>query len=341
MVDSTFTKRLPKIELHAHLTGSITRECLHEVWMQRKLEDPALMLQDPLEVMPPGKVWDIRSFFPLFSTYIYALCSTSASLIYCTRSVLRNFEEDGVRYLELRSTPRAMGELDKESYVATVLACINDCNRDRLSAFLILSIDRGNTPEEAMEVVDLAIKYHSQGVVGIDLCGDPSKGDVEVFRAAFAEAKLHQLRITLHFAEIPASATINELETLLSFQPDRLGHVIHTPEHIKEEIRRRNIGLELCISCNVQAKLIEGGVADHHFGYWENTDCPVALCTDDVGVFCSSLSTEYLLVAQAFGFNQVELLALCSRAVDAIFGEEEEKARLRRAISVMRVQCGL
>ena len=193
-------------------------------------------------------------------------------------SVLRDFEEDGVKYLELRTTPRAMGELEKGSYVATVLSCINDYDRDRLSTFLILSIDRRNTPEEATEVVDLAIKYHSQGVVGIDLCGDPNKGDVTAFRAAFAKAKLYNLKITLHFAEIATSSTVEELETLLSFEPDRLGHVIHIPEHIKEEIRRRRLGLELCISCNVQAKLIEGGVADHHLGYWKNTDCPVALC---------------------------------------------------------------
>lgn len=236
------------------------------------------MLQDPLEVMPRGKVWDVGSFFPLFSTYIYALCSTPSSLVYCTKSVLRDFEEDGVKYLELRTTPRAMGEFDKESYVTTVLSCINEYDRDRLSTFLVLSIDRRNTPEEAMEVVDLAIKHRSQGVVGIDLCGDPSKGDVKIFRAAFTKAKLNKLKITLHFAEISASSAVEELKTLLSFEPDRLGHVIHVPEHVREEIKERKLGLELCISCNVQAKLIEGDIADHHFGYWKNTDCPVALC---------------------------------------------------------------
>ena len=135
-----------------------------------------------------------------------------------------------------------------------------------------------------MEVVDLAIKYRSQGIVGLDLCGDPCKGDVEVFRAAFAKAKVHGLKATLHFAEVPASSTTEELETLLSFEPDRLGHVIHTPTHVRDEIRRRKLGLELCISCNVQAKLIEGGVADHHFGFWKNTDCPIALCVCTIGV---------------------------------------------------------
>lgn len=60
--------------------------------------------------------------------------------------------------------------------------------------------------------------------------------------------------------------------------------------------------------------------------------------TDDVGVFRSNLSKEYLLVAQAFGLKQGDLLALCDRAIGAIFGDEKEKARLRYAISEMRVE---
>ena len=63
--------------------------------------------------------------------------------------------------------------------------------------------------------------------------------------------------------------------------------------------------------------------------------------TDDVGVFCSNLSDEYLLVAQAFGLNQRELLALCSRAIDGISAGDDEKARLTHAISEMRAKCGL
>jgi adenosine deaminase len=144
---------------------------------------------------------------------------------------------------------------------------------------LILSIDRRNTAAEAMEVVDLAIKHAPHGVVGVDLCGDPMKGDPAIFRAAFAKAKAHGLRITLHFAEVPASGTLEELETLLSFGPDRLGHVIHVPKDVEEEIIGRKLGLELCLSGNINAKLVEGGFVAHHFGWWrEQLACPVVLC---------------------------------------------------------------
>ena len=63
--------------------------------------------------------------------------------------------------------------------------------------------------------------------------------------------------------------------------------------------------------------------------------------TDDVGVFCSNLSDEYLLVAQAFGLNQRDLLALCSRGVETIFAGDDEKTRLRQAISEIGAEYGL
>lgn len=355
-VDAAFTKNLPKIELHAHLTGSITPQCLHEIWTQRKSEYPSLILQDPLEAMSKDKVWDVMTFFPLFSKYIYDLCSTPASIIYSTNAVLLDFKEDGVVYLELRTTPRSSPSMSKEEYIATILSCIENFEGgNAMPTYLILSIDRRNTPEEAMEVVNLAIQYRSKGVLGVDLCGDPSKGDISIFERAFHKAKLHGLKMTLHFAEIPASSSLLELNTLLSFKPDRLGHVIHVPNEIKSQIMNRQLALEFCVSCNVQAKLIEGGVADHHFLSWIETGCPVILCvsvpmphqpqllivsmqTDDVGVFDSKLSNEYLLVAQAFNLSRHDLINLCDQAVEAIFGDEHQKRRLCTLINNARIE---
>ena len=159
----------------------------------------------------------------------------------------------------------------------TVLSCIEEFGDSVMKTFLILSIDRKNTVAEAIEVVDLAIEFKSKGVVGVDLCGNPTKGDVSLYRDAFSKAKAHGLGLTVHFAEVPASSTDLELEALLSYKPDRLGHVIHVPLKIKDEIARRKLGLELCLSCNVLAKLSSGGFSDHHFGYWRDKGCPIAL----------------------------------------------------------------
>lgn len=76
------------------------------------------------------------------------------------------------------------------------------------------------------------------------------------------------MKLTLHFAEIEASASRAELMGLLAMEPDRLGHVIHVDEEIKAEIMRKGLALELCLSCNVHAKMTGGGFGGHHFGEW-------------------------------------------------------------------------
>lgn len=52
--------------------------------------------------------------------------------------------------------------------------------------------------------------------------------------------------------------------------------------------------------------------------------------TDDVGVFCSPLSQEYSLAIEHFSLSVDDVQSLCSGAVDIIFGDEEEKERLRK-----------
>jgi adenosine deaminase len=196
--------------------------------------------------------------------------------------VLADFEADHVIYLELRTTPREVPtySISKRRYVETVLSAIDDYETDPkhdMHTKLILSVDRRNTLAQAKETIDLALELQSRGVVGVDLCGDPSSGPIAHLAPAFYEAKLAGLKITLHFAEAPQSSTETELRTLLSWQPDRLGHVIHVKEEFKQTILSKNIGLELCISCNVHAKMITGTFSDHHFGEWREVHKRIAL----------------------------------------------------------------
>ncbi|KAI1261219.1 hypothetical protein F5Y18DRAFT_212139 [Xylariaceae sp. FL1019] len=330
-------RAMPKIELHAHLSGSISRECLHEIWTRKK-QAGQTDLEDPLVVMPVGKHdFDLETFFPLFSSYIYRLVNDIQSLRYSTQRVVEDFAKDGVVYLELRTTPRAMlgAGLEKAGYVEEILDAIAMAQESSktIRVRLILSIDRRNNAEEAHEVVSLAQKFRDRGVVGVDLCGDPTKGDVALFRTAFKQAKDAGLSITVHFAEAEQSASERELDEILSWEPQRLGHVIHVPERIKREIGERGVGLELCLSCNVLAGMLRGGgFEEHHFGeWWDGGGMAVVVpCTDDVGVFGSPLSNEWALIRKHFGLSKAEIFGLARKGIDVIFGGEEEKERLRR-----------
>ena len=103
--------------------------------------------------------------------------------------------------------------------------------------------------------------------MGIDLCGDPARGGVEALSPVFLEARrtVPGLGVTLHFAEAEASGTDEELMLLLSWRPDRIGHVIHVSDRVREAIvARRGMGLELCLSCNVHAGMICGGFEEQY-----------------------------------------------------------------------------
>jgi adenosine deaminase len=56
----------------------------------------------------------------------------------------------------------------------------------------------------------------------------------------------------------------------------------------------------------------------------------VILCTDDSGVFSTSLSREYALAAKAFGLSVEDLRALSHAAIEQTFLSPEEKEKLRR-----------
>jgi adenosine deaminase len=58
------------------------------------------------------------------------------------------------------------------------------------------------------------------------------------------------------------------------------------------------------------------------------------LQTDDVGVFCSSLSNEYALAAEHFGLKRDEICELARSPIETIFGTDEDKKRLREVMWV-------
>lgn len=354
IIDADFTTALPKTELHAHLSGSISRETLSSIWQTKKSQgdDGALALGDPaIALKPSGSFPTILSFFQIFNEYIYNLVNDRESIVNATNSVAEDFRRDGVRYLELRTTPREIptAGISREDYVKVVLDALEQYRNDqaniadgnRIEIQLILSIDRTMTPSQAHEIVDIASKYTSRAnapstaipppsVVALDLCGNPTKGDVSTFTSTFLRAKAFGLKLTVHFAEVPASSTEEELRTLLSWQLDRLGHAIHIPAHFKDVIKKQKLGLELCLSCNVLAEMTQGGFKGHHFGEWAATECPVALSTDDVGVFESSLSNEYLIASREFGLGRNEVVQLAKKAVAAAFAGRERMERLIR-----------
>ena len=108
----------------------------------------------------------------------------------------------------------------------------------------------------------------------------PKKFDnTSVLQHCFARARGAGLHITIHFGETPR--LIDELPTLLSYQPERLGHVIHITPGVKQEILSRRLGIEICLTTNVEGMNVNS-YEEHHLGEWLKEDCPIALCVSDL-----------------------------------------------------------
>ncbi|KAI6000936.1 Metallo-dependent hydrolase [Pisolithus marmoratus] len=237
--DIEFLQSLPKAELHAHLNGSIPWQTLADLAEHLTLQSADISdeIAETVARLRSGLTLDeVSEFFPLFRA-IYAITSTPSALSRVTRDVLDSFLKahsdppagftykpaPECNYIELRTTPRATAHMSRYTYLTTVLDEVEKFSADR--AALIVSIDRRMSEADAKECVDLAIALQAAGrrVVGLDLCGDPRKGDVATFEKHFKRGKDAGLGITLHIAETKEN-TIAESLALLDWRPDRLGH---------------------------------------------------------------------------------------------------------------------
>ncbi|KAH7907053.1 Metallo-dependent hydrolase [Hygrophoropsis aurantiaca] len=243
--DISFLQDLPKAELHAHLNGSIPVATLLELVNAHSTHnsesDLAPDILTRIENLESGvPLADISDFFPLFGA-IYALTSTPDALATATRAVLEDFlcpppqNPNGApqcQYLELRTTPRSTQYMSRRKYLTTVLSEIEKFS----NAALIVCIDRRMSVSDVIECVDLAIELRGQGrrVVGLDLCGDPNKGDIELFKPHFSKGKAAGLGVTLHIAETNSN-TVSESIALLNWRPDRLGHATFLSDDVKSQ----------------------------------------------------------------------------------------------------------
>jgi len=252
---------------------------------------------------------------------------------------------DGVFYLELRTTPKVNADLamSRRSYVDAVLRGVEAAcgagggdGSGSLTVRLLLSIDRRGDAAAAMETVLLADQLRTSGVVGVDLSGNPSVGSFDTWLPALQEARRRGLPITLHCGEVPNDAEVAEM---LRFGPERLGHAVHAASHagLLPQLLASRVPVELCLTSNVLSQSC-AGYEEHHFGALFAAGHPVSVCTDDSGVFRTTLSREYALCAVAFGLREEQLWQLAGGAVEAAFAEETVKATLRARLAAARMQ---
>mmetsp|Transcript_11295 Transcript_11295/g.36108 ORF Transcript_11295/g.36108 Transcript_11295/m.36108 type:complete len:383 (+) Transcript_11295:86-1234(+) len=310
-------RRLPKAELHCHLSGCARLTTIAEL-------APAGVDTSALHVGSD----DDRSLDACFAIFA-AIHKTVTSLAAVERiawEVLSDFAADNVKYLELRTTPRVLDDADLEGYVRALLGvCARFDTHQQghpelavwpMTTRLLLSIDRTGGLDKAMETVELAARLRAEPpsgadkyIVGLDFSGNPTRGTFADYVPAFEAAREAGLKVAAHAAEVDHPA---DNASILRFRPERLGHALLLSASDVASLRASPIPIELCPTSNLKTLKLRS-MRDHPtMGVWLAEGYPVSISTDDSSVFGTSSSKELALVAEALGLaaHQVVQLAL-------------------------------
>ncbi len=343
-VSSVFVSALPKIELHAHLNGSVRDATLRALLVERGVGDVdearrAMMLES-LEA--PSRT--LSDCFVIFDA-IHRVTTTRAAIERIASEAVLDFAAQRCVYLELRTTPKCTAELSKRDYVHAVLrgvaAGVAACGVDAIDVGVLLSINRAtDSAADALACVELAREFRDLGtcVYGVELSGNPAKGDVRLFADAMAAAHAHALGVSIHIGEVADRDA--ELLALLDMRPHRLGHAVFLSDAARALVLARRIPIEVCLTSNVLTDSV-ASYADHHVREYLQLGHPLVLCTDDCGVFATTLTREYELAAAHVGVTEAQFRALARAAPDYLIGtpddvRERVRARVERLLAALQ-----
>jgi adenosine deaminase len=168
------------------------------------------------------------------------------------------------------------------------------------------------------EIVELAIRYHDRGVVGLDLSGQESGYPPELFRSMFQRARDAGLGITVHAGEAAGAESVRvAVETLGA---TRIGHGVRVVEDLElvKQIANMGVVLEICPTSNLYTGAVSS-LQEHPVRRLCDAGVQVTISTDDPSVCKTTLTDEYLLLAKQFGFTLDEILQLNQNAFNARF----------------------
>ena len=332
-----FCRRLPKVELHAHLSGSIRPSTLLDLSAEHRGSEGEERARNTLGLSRGAtrETRDLRECFAIFDL-IHDAVRTKENLRRITREVVADFAADNVKYLELRTTPRDLPDGTKRreyvSIVTSVLEAMSDLEEGGITCRLLLSIDRATAdPAVAQATVDLAREFQPV-VVGIDVSGNPTRGSFSTFLPALEAARAAGLSVTIHCGEVRGND--EEVTAMINFHPDRLGHTLTlTREHCATLLALpRRIPVELCPTSNVKTLQLDS-MTDHPTArLWVHQKYPFCVNTDDSGVFATDSSTEHFIFAEALNLDVVAMSTIACNAAGFSFLPTREKAQLQNKI---------
>lgn len=324
--------KLPKIDLHRHLEGSLRLQTLIDVARQESLdlpqEEQQLRLQVQMGDEQPKTVHNLLSKFSALRQ-IYRSPEIIRRVI---SEAIEDAAADQVRYLELRFTPVALSQA-KDFPLAEVMDWVVEfageaAASNGLPVGLIASVNRHESVELAEQVADLAVEHQ---LAGLDLAGNEPDFPAAPFAPVFSQAQQAGLGTTIHAGEWTGAETVRQALELIG--PARIGHgvrIMEDPGVVRLARDRRTI-FEVCLTSNLHSGVVKR-MGDHPLSSMIEAGLKVTLNTDDPGISNIRLSDEYFTAVAELGLTQDTLSGMILTAAQSAFLPSLEQRQLEQEL---------
>jgi len=313
-------KRMPKVELHLHLDGSVRTSTASKI-----------LNQDVTSKMKVNSdVTDLNNYLEKFTIPV-SLMQTKENLIRISRELAEDLKAENIIYAEIRFAPLKHLEqgLTPEEVIDSVLEGLKRVN---IKTNLILCAMRGDTAENNRLVVDLVKKYLNKGVCALDLAGAEALFKTKDYQELFKYATSLSVPFTIHAGEADG---IESIESALSFGAKRLGHGVRAGENKEtlQKIIENNITLEVCPTSNINTSIFPS-YKEHNIRILYDAGVKVTINTDNRTVSNITITEEYIRLKNSFNFTIKDFNNMNINALNAAFLTEEEKELLRKQLTL-------
>ncbi len=322
--------KLPLIDLHHHLDGSIRLETILDVGLKHNLALPAKTLEGlrpyvQVSTPQPG----IMAFIERFEWMTGILVDYET----CRRVAFENVQDqalEGVDYVEYRYSPWFMAEahgLQAAGVVEAVTDGLRTAEREfgvRANQIGILSRHYG--PELARKELDALLSCKDE-ITALDLAGDEAHFPGELFVDHFKKARDAGWHITVHAGEAAGPESV--WQALRDLGAERIGHAVHAPEDpaLMDYLLEHRIGIECNLTSNVQTTTV-ADFASHPLKLFLERGMPATINTDDPGISAIDLHYEYNVAAPKAGLDEAMMHQLQLNALEIAFLSGNEKSAL-------------
>ena len=319
-------ERLPKVELHVHLEGTLEPDLAYRLALRNGV---ALPFRSVEEIRAAYEFSDLQSFLDVY----YAACSvlvTRDDFRELTRAYLARAHADRVRHVEPFFDPQT--HTDRGIAIGDVIGGILDGLADGereygITSGLILSFLR-HLPAAAADATLAAAEPWLDRIVAVGLDSSEIGFPPEPFAATFARARSLGLRAVAHAGEEGDASLV--ARTLDALAVSRIDHGVRAADDpaVMRRLVEGGITLTACPNSNVRlhvfptmtrstiGTLLEAGVA-------------VTINSDDPAYFGGYIGDNYRAIAAALALTAGDLHRLAANAIEGSFATAARKQELR------------